>query len=144
MVETKRNALPLERGKALPAQNRGITAEWQGNKQSTGGCGGLFICGKRKSKTNGGGRRTYISPKGCPTHQVKHGTEKHNGHSEMAEPQTKTQKRQWKRSKIAEVRNNRAKYLSLNGIHKIQGVETVYASPPKLYIYRKSSNIYTV
>ena len=92
MVETKRNALPLERGKALPAQNRGITAEWQGNKQSTGGCGGLFMCGKRKSETNGGGRRTYISPKGCPTHQVKHGTEKHNGHSEMAEPQTKTQK----------------------------------------------------
>lgn len=36
MVETKRNALPLERGKALPAQNRGITAEWQGNKQRKG------------------------------------------------------------------------------------------------------------
>lgn len=50
------------------------------------------MCGKRKSETNGGGRRTYISPKGCPTHQVKHGTEKHNGHSEMPEPQTKTQK----------------------------------------------------
>ena len=33
MVETKRNALPLECGKALPAQNHGITAEWQGNKQ---------------------------------------------------------------------------------------------------------------
>ena len=32
MVETKSNALPLERGKALPTQNRGITAEWQGNK----------------------------------------------------------------------------------------------------------------
>lgn len=92
MVETKRNALPLERGKALPAQNRGITAEWQGNKQSTRGCGGLFMCGKRKSETNGGGRRTYISPKGCPTHQVKHGAKKHNGHSEMAETQTKTQK----------------------------------------------------
>lgn len=92
MVETKSNALPLERGKALPAQNRGITAEWQGNKQNTGGCGGLFICGKRKSETNGGGRRRYISPKGRPTHQVKHGAEKHNGHSEMAETQTKTQK----------------------------------------------------
>ena len=92
------------------------------------------MCEKRKSETNGGGRRTYISPKGCPTHQVKHGAKKHNGHSEMAEPQTKTQKRQWKRSKIAEVRNNRAKYLSSNGIHKIQGVETAYASPPKLYI----------
>ena len=50
------------------------------------------MCGKRKSETNGGGRRTYISPKGCPTHQVKHGTEKHNSHSEMAETQTKTQK----------------------------------------------------
>ena len=92
MVETKRNALPLERGKALPAQNRGITAEWQGNKQRTEGCGGLFMCGKRKSETNGGGRRTYISPKRRPTHQVKHGTEKHNGHSEMPEPQTETQK----------------------------------------------------
>jgi hypothetical protein len=92
MVETKRNALPLERGKALPAQNRGITAEWQGNKQRTRGCGGLFICGKRKSETNGGGRRTYISPKRRPTHQVKHGAEKHNGHSEMPEPQTETQK----------------------------------------------------
>ncbi len=92
MVETKSNALPLERGKALPAQNHGITAEWQGNKQSTGGCGGLFMCGKRKSETNGGERRTYISPKGCPPHQVKHGTEKHNGHSEMPEPQTETQK----------------------------------------------------
>lgn len=73
MVEAKRNALPLERGKALPAQNHGITAE-------------------RKSETNGGGRRTYISPKGCPTHQVKHGAKKHNGHSEMTETQTKTQK----------------------------------------------------
>ena len=92
MVETKRNALPLERGKALPAQNHGITAEWQGNKQSTGGCGGLLMCGKRKRETNGGGRRTYISPKGCPTHQVKHGAKKHNGHSEMTEPQTKMQK----------------------------------------------------
>lgn len=92
MVETKRNALPLERGKALPAQNRGITAEWQGNKQRTRGCGGLFMYGKRKSETNGGGWRTYISPKRRPTHQVKHGTEKHNGHSEMAETQTKTQK----------------------------------------------------
>ena len=92
MVETKSNALPLERGKALPAQNHGITAEWQGNKQSTGGCGGRFICGKRKSETNGGGRRRYISPKGCPTHQVKHGAKKHNGHSEMPEPQTKMQK----------------------------------------------------
>ena len=93
MVETKSNALPLERGKALPAQNHGITAEWQGNKQRTGGCGGLFMCGKRKSETNGGGRRRYISPKRRPTHQVKHGTEKHNGgHSEMPEPQTKTQK----------------------------------------------------
>ena len=89
MVETKSNALPLERGKALPAQNHGITA---GNKQRTGGCGGLFMCGKRKSETNGGGRRTYISPKRRPTHQVKHGAKKHNGHSEMAEPQTKTQK----------------------------------------------------
>ncbi len=50
-------------------------------------------CGKRKSETNGGGRRRYISPKRRPTHQVKHGTEKHNGgHSEMPEPQTKTQK----------------------------------------------------
>ena len=48
--------------------------------------------GKRKSETNGGGRRTYISPKGCPPHQVKHGAKKHNGHSEMAETQTKTQK----------------------------------------------------
>lgn len=47
---------------------------------------------KRKSETNGGGRRTYISPKRRPTHQVKHGAEKHNGHSEMPEPQTKTQK----------------------------------------------------
>lgn len=47
---------------------------------------------KRKSETNGGGRRTYISPKGCPTHQVKHGAKKHNGHSEMTETQTKTQK----------------------------------------------------
>lgn len=92
MVETKSNALPLERGKALPTQNRGITAEWQGNKQRTRGCGGLFMCGKRKSETNGGGRRTYISPKRRPTHQVKHGTEKHNDHSEMAEPQTETQK----------------------------------------------------
>ena len=92
MVETKSNALPLERGKALPAQNHGITAEWQGNKQRTGGCGGLFICGKRKSETNGSGQRTYISPKGRPTHQVKYGAEKHNGHSEMAKPQTETQK----------------------------------------------------
>ena len=92
MVETKSNALPLERGKALPTQNRGITAEWQGNKQRTRGCGRLFMCGKRKSETNGGGRRTYISPKRRPTHQVKHGTEKHNDHSEMAEPQTETQK----------------------------------------------------
>jgi hypothetical protein len=92
MVETKRNALPLERGKALTAQNHGITAEWQGNKQRIRGCGGLFICGKRKSETNGGERRTYISPKRRPTHQVKHGTEKHNGHSEMPEPQTETQK----------------------------------------------------
>ena len=92
MVETKSNALPLERGKALPAQNHGIIAEWQGNKQRTRGCGGLFIYGKRKSETNGGGRRTYISPKGCPPHQVKHGAKKHNGHSEMAETQTKTQK----------------------------------------------------
>jgi hypothetical protein len=37
MVETKSNALSLERGKALPAQNRGITAEWQGNNQRTRG-----------------------------------------------------------------------------------------------------------
>ena len=50
------------------------------------------MCGKRKSETNGGGRRTYIGPKRRPTHKGKHGTEKHNGHSEMAEPQTKTQK----------------------------------------------------
>lgn len=50
------------------------------------------MCGKRKSETNGGGRRTYISPKRHPTHQVKHGAEKHNGHSEMAETQTETQK----------------------------------------------------
>lgn len=50
------------------------------------------MCGKRKSETNGGGRRTYISPKGCPTHQVKYGAKKHNGHSEMAETQAKTQK----------------------------------------------------
>ena len=50
------------------------------------------MCGKRKSETNGGGQRTYISPKGRPTHQVKYGAEKHNGHSEMAKPQTKTQK----------------------------------------------------
>lgn len=65
---------------------------------------------------------------------MKHGAKKHNGHSEMAEPTDQNAKRQWKRSKIAEVRNNRAKYLSLNRIHKIQGVETAYASPPKLYI----------
>lgn len=48
MVETKSNALPLERGKALPAQNHGITAEWQGNKQRTGGCGGLLRAEKGK------------------------------------------------------------------------------------------------
>jgi hypothetical protein len=36
MVETKRNALPLERGKALPAQNHGITAEWQGTSSVQG------------------------------------------------------------------------------------------------------------
>lgn len=36
MVETKRNALPLEREKALPAQNRGITAEWQGTSSVQG------------------------------------------------------------------------------------------------------------
>lgn len=131
-------------GKRFRRKIVGSLRNGRGTSSVQGGCGGLFMCGKRKSETNGGGRRTYISPKRRPTHQVKHGTEKHNGHSEMAEPQTETQKRQWKRSKIAEVRNNRAKYLSLNGIHKIQGVETVYASPPKLYIYRKSSNIYTV
>jgi len=74
------------------------------------------MCGKRKSETNGGGRRTYISPKRRPTHQVKHGAEKHNGHSKMAETQTKTQKGN---GNAAEVRNNRAKYLSLNEIHKV-------------------------
>jgi hypothetical protein len=40
------------------------------------------------------------------------------------------------------VRNNRAKYLSLNGIHKIQGVETAYAKPAKTVYITQKSRIY--
>ena len=142
MVETKSNALPLERGKALPAQNRGITAEWQGNKQRTRGCGGLFMCGKRKSETNGGGRRRYISPKRRPTHQVKHGTEKHNDHNEMAEPQTETQKAvetqqnsrgEEQQSKTSVLEWNTQNTGSGNGVCK--PAKTVYIMQKLEYIY---------
>lgn len=142
MVETKRNALPLERGKAFPAQNHGITAEWQGNKQRTGGCGGLFMCGKRKSETNGGGRRTYISPKGCPTHQVKHGTEKHNGHSEMPNHRPKRKKAvetqqnsrgEEQQSKISVLEWNTQNTGSGNGVCK--PAKTVYITQNFEYIY---------
>jgi len=142
MVETKSNALPLERGKALPAQNRGITAEWQGNKQRTRGCGGLFMCGKRKSETNGGGRRRYISPKRRPTHQVKHGTEKHNDHNEMAEPQTETQKAvetqqnsrgEEQQSKTSVLEWNTQNTGSGNGVCKPS--KTVYIMQKLEYIY---------
>lgn len=63
-AETKNHALLLESRKALPAQNCGIIAEWQGDKQHTGGDGGLFVCGKKKRVTNGSGRGVYTGPKG--------------------------------------------------------------------------------
>lgn len=142
MVETKRNALPPERGKALPAQNRGITAEWQGNKQRTRGCGGLFMCGKRKSETNGGGRRTYISPKGCPTHQVKHGTKSitatarwpnHRPKRKKAMETQQNSRGEEQQSKISVLEWNTQNTGSGNGVCK--PAKTVYITQNLEYIY---------
>ena len=98
------------------------------------------MCGKRKSETNGGGRRRYISPKRRPTHQVKHGitaaTARWPNHRPKRKKAMETQQNsrgEEQQSKISVLEWNTHNTGSGNGVCK--PAKTVYIAQKLEYIY---------